>query len=179
MTLVGFAVALYERSAEGDGPPVPLVRREARVLGYVLLASLTAVLVVGTVVTGSGPHSGDSDEVARFGLDPRTVAWVHADLVWLFMGLVVGMVLLLRATEAPLRARHRALVVLGVGLAQGAIGYFQYWAGLPVPAVALHMLGASLLLVSVVRLIYSLRTRPVADIEAGHSTTKPAEYRPR
>jgi cytochrome c oxidase assembly protein subunit 15 len=179
MTLVGFAVALYERSGEGDGPPVPLVRREVRVLGYVLLASLTAVLVVGTVVTGSGPHSGDSDEVARFGLDPRTVAWVHADLVWLFMGLVVGMVLLLRATEAPPRARHRALVVLGVGLAQGAIGYFQYWAGLPVPAVALHMLGASLLLVSVVRLIYSLRTRPVADIEAGHSTTKPAEYRPR
>jgi hypothetical protein len=41
------------------------------------------------------------------------------------------------------------------------------------------MLGASLLLVSVVRLIYSLRTRPAADIEAGHSTTKPAEYQPR
>jgi cytochrome c oxidase assembly protein subunit 15 len=95
------------------------------------------------------------------------------------MGLVVGMVLLLRATEAPLRARQRALVVLGVGLAQGAIGYFQYWAGLPVPAVALHMLGASLLLVSVIRLIYSLRTRPVADIEAEHSTSEPAEYQPQ
>jgi cytochrome c oxidase assembly protein subunit 15 len=179
MTLVGFAVALYERSAEGDGLPVPLVRREARVLGYVLLASVTAVLIVGTIVTGSGPHSGDSDEVARFGLDPRTVAWVHADLVWLFMGLVVGMVILLQATDAPSTARHRALVVLGLGLAQGGIGYFQYWAGLPVPAVALHMLGASLLLVSVVRLIYSLRTRPVADIEAGHSATNPAEYQPR
>jgi cytochrome c oxidase assembly protein subunit 15 len=95
------------------------------------------------------------------------------------MGLVVGMVILLQATDAPSTARHRSLVVLGVGLAQGGIGYFQYWAGLPVLAVALHMLGASLLLVSVLRLIYSLRTRPVADIEDGRSTTKPAEYQPR
>jgi cytochrome c oxidase assembly protein subunit 15 len=164
MTLVAFAVALYERSAEGDSPPLPLVRTEARVLGFALLGSVTAVLVMGTVVTGSGPHSGDADEVARFGFDPRTVAWMHADLVWLFMGLLVGMLVLLRATDAPPLARQRALVVLAVALAQGGIGYFQYWADLPIAAVALHMLGASLLMVSVVRLIYALRTRPLPEL---------------
>lgn len=164
MTLVAFAVALYERSAEGDSPPLSSVRTEARALGFVLLGSVTAVLVLGTVVTGSGPHSGDADEVARFGFDPRTVAWMHADLVWLFMGLLVGMLVLLRATEAPPLARQRALVVLAVGLAQGGIGYFQYWADLPIAAVALHMLGASLLMVSVVRLVYALRTRPLPEL---------------
>ena len=165
MTLVAFAVALYERSAEGDAPPLPLVRPEARMLGYALLVSVTAVLVVGTVVAGSGPHSGgDADEVVRFGFDPRTVAWLHADLVWLFMGLVAGMIVLLRATGAPQLARHRALVVMAVGLAQGGIGYFQYWTDLPIAAVALHMLGASLLMAAVVRLIYALRTRPRREL---------------
>jgi heme a synthase len=163
MTLVGFAVALYERSAEGDAAPVPLVRAEAKALGYALLASVSAVLVLGTVVAGSGPHSGDASDIARFGFDPRTVAWLHADLVWLFIGLVVAMVVLLRATGAPHLVRHRALMVLTIGLAQGAIGYFQYWTDLPIAAVALHMLGASLLMAAVVRLIYATRTRPLAS----------------
>ncbi len=162
MTLVAFAVALYERSGEGDAAPISLVRNEAKMLGYGLLATVSTVLVLGTVVTGSGPHSGDAEDTARFGFDPRTVAWLHADLVWLFMGLVVAMVVLLRATDAPPLARHRALVVLAIALAQGAIGYFQYWTDLPVAAVALHMLGASLLMAAVIRLIYALRTRPLA-----------------
>lgn len=160
MTLIGLATALYERSGEGDLPPVLLVRHELRALGYALLATAAAVLAAGTVVTGSGPHSGDAQDVARFGFDPRTVSWIHADLVWLFLGLLAGMIFALRATGAPGRARRRAQAVLAVALAQGAIGYFQYWTDLPVAAVALHMLGASLLVVSVVRLVFALRSRP-------------------
>lgn len=161
MILVGFATALYERSGEGDGPPVWQVRPEIRMLSQALLGTAAVVLTLGTVVTGSGPHSGDADDVARFGFDPRTVSWIHADLVWLFLGLVAGLLVMLRATNAPLVARRRGLAVLGVTLAQGGIGYFQYWADLPIAAVSLHMLGASLLVVTVVRLQYAIRTRPV------------------
>ena len=43
---------------------------------------LTAVvLLLGTLVTGSGPHSGDADAPARFGLDPRAMSWLHSDAV--------------------------------------------------------------------------------------------------
>src|SRR5207249_3718346 len=59
MPLVAAALATYERAADaGDGPPLPVVRREVRSLAYVLVAVASVVLVIGTLVTGSGPHSG-------------------------------------------------------------------------------------------------------------------------
>jgi heme a synthase len=156
--LIAAATLLYERSGEGDGPPHPLVRVEVRWLSRALLAVTAAVVVVGTVVTGSGPHAGDAD-ARRFGVDPQTVSWLHADLVFLFLGLVIAMIVALRVTEGPASARRRALAVLAVALAQGTVGYVQYFTGLPALVVALHLLGASLVIVAVVRLHLSLRTR--------------------
>ena len=110
--LIAAATLLYERSGEGDGPSQPLVRSEVRWLSRALLIAMAAVVVVGTVVTGSGPHAGDLD-ARRFGLDPRTVSWLHADLVLLFLGLVVAVIVALRCrrpTRAPAgadRARRR------------------------------------------------------------------------
>ena len=89
--LIAAATPLYERSGEGDGPSQPLVRSEVRWLSRALVIAMAAVVVVGTVVTGSGPHAGDLD-ARRFGLDPRTVSWLHADLVLLFLGLVVAVI---------------------------------------------------------------------------------------
>ncbi len=121
------------------------------------LAGLTAVvLVLGTVVTGSGPHSGDADAPARFGLDPRSVSWLHADAVLVWFGVLLAILVALRLSEGPLR---RAVAVLGVGLAQGLIGYLQYFTGLPVIAVALHLLGACLLVVAVTRLVLANHDR--------------------
>jgi cytochrome c oxidase assembly protein subunit 15 len=117
------------------------------------------------VVTGSGPHSGDADEPARFALDPRTISWLHADLVLLFLGLVVGLMVALALVHAPAVARRRARWVLGVTLAQGLVGYVQYAADLPEVLVLLHMLGASLLTVAVTGLLVSLRHRPDAEHE--------------
>jgi cytochrome c oxidase assembly protein subunit 15 len=71
--------------------------------------------------------------------------------------LIVG----LRLTSAGRSPRREAWITLTVGLAQGVIGYLQYLTGLPVVAVALHMLGASLLVVAVTRLLLSLRERSV------------------
>jgi heme a synthase len=157
--LIAAATLLYERSGEGDGQPQPLVRSEVRWLSRALLAGTATVVVVGTVVTGSGPHAGDVD-ARRFGLDPQTVSWLHADLVFLFLGLVVAMIVALRVTDGPASARRRALAVLAVALAQGTVGYVQYFTGLPALVVAVHLLGASLVIVAVVRLHLSLRTRP-------------------
>jgi len=112
----------------------------------VLTGSVGAVVIVlGTIVTGSGPHSGDADEPARFGLDPQMMSWLHADSVMLFIGLVVAMVVATALLPDAIDARRPWVAVLAISLAQGVVGYVQYATGVPVPLVSLHMLGACLL----------------------------------
>jgi cytochrome c oxidase assembly protein subunit 15 len=160
MVLIAAAVALVERSAEaGDAPAQSLVRPEVRWLGRALLVVAAVVLVLGTIVTGSGPHSGDADDPARFGFDPRTVSWLHADVVIVFVGLVLAMVLALRLTDAPARARRRSVELLAVTLAQALVGYTQYFTDLPELLVAVHLLGACLVWIATWRLLYALRVR--------------------
>jgi heme a synthase len=162
IVLIAVALALYERSQDaGDGPPRSLVRPEVHWLSRALVATGALVLVLGTLVTGSGPYSGDTSHTARTGLDPSQIAWVHADVVMLFVGLVVAMLIALRLTPTPETARRRAWILFGVTLAQGAVGYTQYFTGLPWLLVSLHVLGATLLWVSVLRLTYALRARDI------------------
>ena len=93
------------------------------------------VLYVGTVVTGYGPHAGDADS-PRNGLDPASVSQLHADLVFLLVGLTVGTLFALRACGAPRAAVRAAGALLAVELAQGAVGFVQYATDLPVVLVA-------------------------------------------
>ena len=166
MGIIAGCVVLVRRSGEtGDRPVRPLVRPEVRWLGRILVLVTFAVVVLGTVVTGSGPHSGDADTEARFGLDPRTISWLHADVVLLFLGLTVGMLVALRVTDGPRQARSLAWALLLVSIAQGAIGYSQYFAGLPWALVAVHMLGATVVWVLALFLLMSLRTRGSAGAQ--------------
>ena len=131
----------------------PLVER----LGWVTCAVAAVVLLLGTVVTGSGPHSGDADEPARFGFDPRTISWLHADAVMLFVGLVVAVWVASRLTaEAALPGQAWAAVFV-VTLAQGLVGYTQYFTGLPWVVVLVHMFLATLLVVALTRAMVRLR----------------------
>lgn len=118
-----------------------------------------AVLVMGTLVTGSGPHAGDSADITRLAFDPRMISWLHADVVLLFIGLSIGLVIALRATQAPTNVTTAATVVVAVALGQGLIGYVQYFTSLPWVLVAFHVLGATLLWISVMRLRYNATTR--------------------
>ena len=140
---------------------LPLVTR----LGWVTVVAGGAVLALGTVVTGSGPHSGDADEPNRFGFDARTVSWLHADLVMIFIGLVVATWLAARLTAVD-DERGRpgpGWSCSAVALAQGLIGYVQYFTDLPEALVIAHMLGASLLVVALTNGILALRTRSDVD----------------
>jgi cytochrome c oxidase assembly protein subunit 15 len=164
MVLIFFAVATVARyDDEGDAPPVLRVRRELRIASTALVLVGAAVLVAGTVVTGSGPHSGDADEPARFGFDVRVVSWLHADLVLVFLGVLFAVLLGLRLTDAPRDVMRRAVVVLVVTLAQGAVGYVQYVTGVPEALVAAHLIGACVLWVSVLWFWFSTRSRGAVD----------------
>ena len=150
---------LVHRAGEGDARPTPLVRSEVSLLARVTAGMGAVVLALGTVVTGSGPHSGDAVHPTRFGFDPRSVSWLHADAVMLFVGLVVAV--LWRCGSAPPRSDRAgpgwwcSLVTLG----QGLVGYSQYFTGLPEALVAVHMLGACLLVIALTSGVLSLRRR--------------------
>ncbi len=143
------------------GPRELLVPRLVSTLAWVTAAVGAAVLVLGTIVTGSGPHSGDAEQPARTGFDPRSVAWLHADLVMLFVGLVVAVLVAVWLTSSSDRAKATWRGVLVVTLLQGAIGYAQNFTGLPEVLVGLHMLGACLLVVTVTLGVLNLRSNPL------------------
>jgi len=169
VVLIAGAYTLWVRSREGDGPPVPVVPPELRTLALVLTAVSAATLVLGTVVTGSGPHSGDA-AAARTGFDPERVSQLHADAVFLLVGLTVAAWLAFRAVDAHGPARA-ALVLLGVELAQGTVGFVQYVTDLPVLLVGLHVLGACLVWIATLRVLLATRVRapgpaPVAAVRA-------------
>jgi cytochrome c oxidase assembly protein subunit 15 len=149
--LVGAALVLYWRSGQPDGPARLLVRPELRRLGAVCVGVVALTLFLGTVVTGSGPHSGDRNATHRLPLSPATAAQMHADAVFLLFGLVVALLFALRATGAPVRVRHGMRDLLAVAAAQGLVGYVQYFTKLPVVLVGLHVLGACLVWVAALR----------------------------
>ena len=152
------AYALYARTAEGDAPPTPLVGPRLRALAFVLTAVVVALLAAGTIVTGTGPHAGDA-AAQRFGFDIEEVTRVHGGLAWLTVALTVALIICLRRAHAPERVRRRATALLVIELAQGAIGYAQYYLGVPALLVGLHMLGSALLWLAALAVIFATRSR--------------------
>ena len=96
--------------------------------------------------------AGD-DAAARTGFDPQTVSQLHADAVMLLVGLTLAAVLALRAVRAPAQLRRAVTILLAVELAQGLIGFVQYFAGLPVLLVGAHLLGACLVWIAALRVV--------------------------
>ncbi|WP_307844091.1 COX15/CtaA family protein [Sanguibacter suaedae] len=173
MALVAASAALLHRSREGDGPATPTATQAARTTAAVMLVALVPMLVLGVIVTGSGPHSGDEDAAYRFALDPAHMTRLHAVSVWVFLAiLLVLATLVLRRRPVHGPARRSVVLLLVVTLLQGGIGYAQYFTGLPVLLVGLHMLGAAVLTAAATVVPLNLRTRagtdtsPVADAPA-------------
>jgi cytochrome c oxidase assembly protein subunit 15 len=160
MLIVAGTAALVARSADGgDGPPVSLVPRPVTVLAWALVAVSAVVVFVGAVVTGSGPYSGDVHSENRYSFDPRTVSWLHADAVLLFTGMLIGLLVVLTVVKAPASALRRAWILFAIAVAQGALGYTQYFAGEPVALVTIHVLGSVLVWVTVLLIPPTLRSR--------------------
>lgn len=150
IVIIGFTLMLWHRSREAaDAPRIPVIRKELKVGVQALVIISFIVLVVGTIVTGSGPHAGDATMPERFNIDPRVISWLHADLVLLFIGLTVGLFIAFKLTHAQVATKVGHL--LGVQLLQGVIGYVQYFAGLPELLVGIHMLGACLVWIATLR----------------------------
>jgi cytochrome c oxidase assembly protein subunit 15 len=149
--LIAGAASLYSRREYSARPRTDLDKLTKRV--SLLHIGLTfVVIILGTIVTGSGPHAGD-EKAQRFGFDIRTVSWLHADAVIALLGLTAAYYILVRNDPQLLR---RVQVFLVIALTQGAIGYIQYFTGIPEILVAAHLLGATLVWITAWRIRISV-----------------------
>ena len=127
--------------------------------------------MLGTVVTGSGPHAGDAT-AKRNGLDPVLITQLHADAVMLLVGLTVALVVVFRAVRAPAPVNTAVRRLLAVELAQGVVGYVQYFTKLPSGLVEVHLIGATATAALTAWLVWSLRDR--GPLESPYRAGDPA-----
>lgn len=174
--LLVFATVLFHRAGEpdvpaGDAPPGFAIRARSRATTTPRVAALTKVIAVaagivlisGTAVTGTGPHGGD-ENAARLSFDVPDVTRVHSAAVWILVAATVVAMYLAYREGAPDNLR-RALGLLVISeVAQGAIGYWQYAAGVPEGLVAVHIVGSVLVWIAAISVL--LRTKTVEVEEA-------------
>ncbi|WP_234330057.1 COX15/CtaA family protein [Streptomyces viridochromogenes] len=163
--LIAVATVMWQRTREGDSAPRPLVGKAVQQLVWVLVGASVLLILVGTVVTGAGPHAGDSSEVERMPVDWETVTKLHAVLAWIVVTLTFALWFVLKAVDAPKGPLNRTRDLFLVLLAQGVIGYVQYFTDLPEILVGLHMLGSAVTWIAVLRVMLALRERPFDEAE--------------
>lgn len=152
---IAFVLWWRVRAAPSDPQSAPALR----VAAWLLLAVTAAVLAVGTVVTGTGPHAGDKGATHRIDLTPSSVSQLHADLVMLLIGITVGFVLLAHTAGASRQVRQAGYWLLAIELGQGLIGFVQYFTGVPAILVGFHMFGACLVWLAMLALLARLGVR--------------------
>lgn len=143
MLLVFVAAVLYMRIAEPDDiAPERRYSPTARRLVVAAAVALCLVLVTGTMVTGSGPHAGDAAAgmEGRLQLPTRTLAYVHAAFMYLYLAFTLMSVYILRRENAPQDAYRTSLVLVGMIVVQWAIGVGQFYLGVPRWTVPMHIL---------------------------------------
>jgi cytochrome c oxidase assembly protein subunit 15 len=149
IVLVGISVKIYDYfNNQSASKAIPKI-----VDNYVKIVSLVglAVIILGTITTGSGPHSGD-EIAARFNFDIRVIAWLHADSVLLFVGLIVGLLVISRINPESKQIFKITRTLFIICLFQGFIGYVQWFNGLPWILVSLHVIGAVITWIAITNL---------------------------
>ena len=147
--LVGISVKIYSYfNGQRISKSLPKI-----VDNYVKIVTLVgfAVITLGTITTGSGPHSGD-EIAARFNLDLRVIAWLHADTVLLFIGLIIGLLVITKLNSESNHLYNTTRTLFIICLLQGFIGYVQWFNDLPWVLVSLHVIGAVITWIAIANL---------------------------
>ena len=165
MLLLWDATVLHHRAGQPGGEVRALVAPEHLTLGKLVVGAAAVAIFLGTVVTGSGPHAGSHEGqlVERLPFAVADVARLHGIAVVLFGALVLFLVRSLRVAGAPAGVLRRAQVLLAVLVAQAAVGYTQYFTGVPPLLVAVHVAGAVAVWVATLRLVLAMHRQVEAS----------------
>ncbi len=136
IVLVWGAHSLWVRVT--DRPHMDFAQPIERVWTAILVGMALVVLVLGTVATASGPHSGDANHPSRLGADPATMTWIHAFSVALFLGLAVGLWAYANYLLRDDTLKAPSLGVMHVIGAQMVVGFAQFAFGLPWWLLIIH-----------------------------------------
>ena len=157
LPLIAGALALRHRVLDR---PVLELQPMTRTVTKIVTALSFIVLLLGVVVTGTGPHAGDAD-AKRYPFDFQAVSILHADSVIALICLAIALYLVVKVSESAEVKKlfgRMILIFLAICLAQGAIGYLQYLNGLPELLVGAHLLGATLVWIHAWRINLTGRT---------------------
>ena len=141
MLIVWNAVVLHHRAGRPDAAVRPVVTDRIRSMLRLVFVAAGIVVLTGTVVTASGPHAGD-EQAERLDLAVSDVARVHAVAVWVLLALVLVTLRWVWSDRSPKAVRDAGTHLLAAIVVQGAIGYTQYFNGVPALLVGLHIVGA-------------------------------------
>lgn len=145
-------------SARAAGVSVPVVSREQLVMGRLLVVATAIVILLGTVVTSTGPHGG-SPTAPRFAFSLHDVAQLHGTSVEVYLAFTLALLWTLHRSGVPSAVLRRGEVLLVVLVAQAGVGYAQYFTGVPALLVGIHVAGAVSVLLAVLSFNLGLRTR--------------------
>ncbi len=162
------AVVLYHRARQPEvagpkaGATVLPARRLVRpvhvAMSRCMLAIAFVVVVLGTVVTSTGPHAG-APGVPRFGFSLHTVAQLHGTSVEVLLAVTVATLWSMHRSRVAAGVLRRGEVLLVVLVSQAAVGYTQYLTGDPVLLVGVHIAGATSVVIAMVAFNLGLYTR--------------------
>ncbi len=172
MVLVWSATELWLRAGREGQPSTgaATVEGRTRLLTLAVLAWTPVVLVAGTVVTAAGPHRGDED-VEPLAVSLGAVARLHGLSAMVMVALTVAAMVAATRSVAAVELRRSLETVMAVLVIQGVVGYVQYFTGVPAGLVAVHVLGATLLVVAVTHLRHTLAT--AGDAPPGREAARP------
>jgi cytochrome c oxidase assembly protein subunit 15 len=153
--IITLTVSMMRRSRTSPYPHTPPV---VRALATACVVAVWVAVALGTVVTGAGPHSGDP-QTGRNGLDEAVISQLHADSVFALLGVSIALVIATRVTATSRTLRKLAAWLLAMELLEGAVGFTQYFTGLPWVLVLIHMFFVAVL-VALVTAVYGERGTP-------------------
>ncbi|MHB1599516.1 MAG: COX15/CtaA family protein [Acidimicrobiales bacterium] len=142
LAIVADAIVLYVHATRGDRSVEQLVGNDLMWLSRLLLATITALVMAGTMVTGSGPHAGGPG-AKRVPVAFRDMAELHADVALFLVGMTLAMLFALHQTRAPADVQRRARTLLEILFVQGVLGYTQYFLHDNAAVVEVHLAGAT------------------------------------
>jgi heme a synthase len=166
MVMIWNAVVLRRRAGDPDGASYRTAVRASLARWARALVVLTgAAIVTGTIVTGTGPHGGD-ENARRYGFAITSVARVHSITVIATVSAVLWVVREARRDPRSWRRLEDPLSLLLYALVfQGIVGYAQYFTGVPVALVAVHICGAMAVWITALRVDLATRA-PMVDVVA-------------
>jgi cytochrome c oxidase assembly protein subunit 15 len=155
MTLLAVAVVLTLRAFHGEGRGMVVVSTAARRLSRLVVGLVVLVLAAGAATTGTGPHAGGKG-AKRIPLGLEDMTRIHAEIVIATVVAVLVLLWVLWRSDAPAAVQNAGRVVVIVMVAQGLIGYTQFFTHLPPVLVGVHVLGASVVWATVLWFHYQM-----------------------